>query len=44
MLKYIKQQAVTEFLKHINGTPMRIHWRLLALYDEDTVDLSTVNC
>jgi hypothetical protein len=42
MAKCIKEWAVTEFFTHKNGTPIKIHKLLLAYYDEDTVDISTV--
>jgi len=38
----IKQRAVIEFLTHENEAPVEIHRRLLAVYDEQTVDISTV--
>ena len=38
----IKQRAVIEFLTQENEAPVEIHRRLLAVYDEDTVDISTV--
>jgi hypothetical protein len=44
MADRIKEQAVTEFFMHGNGTPIKIHRWLLAYYGEDTVDISTVHC
>jgi hypothetical protein len=43
MLKCIKQRAVIEFLTQENQIPIKIHRPLLAFYDEDTVDISTVH-
>jgi len=40
----LKQRAVTEFLSAENITPAEIHRRLQAVYDENTVNRTTVNC
>jgi len=40
----LKQHAVTEFLSAENITPTEIHRRLQAVYGEDTVNRTTVNC
>jgi len=39
----LKQSAVTEFLSAENVTPAEIHRRLQAVYDENTVNRTTVN-
>jgi transposase len=39
----LKQRAVTEFLCAENVTPAEIHRRLHAVYDENTVNRTTVN-
>jgi len=40
----LKQRAVTEFLSAENITPAEIHHRLQAVYGENTVYRTTVNC
>jgi hypothetical protein len=40
----LKQRAVTEFLSAENITPSEIHRRLQAMYGENTVNRTTVNC
>jgi hypothetical protein len=40
----LKQHVVTEFLSAENVTPAEIHRRLLAVYGENTVNRTTVNC
>ena len=40
----LQQSAVTEFLSAGNVTPAEIHRRLLAMYGEDTVNRTAVNC
>jgi transposase len=40
----LKQRAVTEFLSAENVTPAKIHRRLQAVYGENTVNRTTVNC
>jgi len=44
MLTRLKQRAVTEFLSAANVTPAEIHRRLHAVYGENTVNRTTVNC
>ena len=39
----LKQRAVTEFLSAEKVRPAEIHRRLQAVYDEDTVNRTTVN-
>ena len=40
----LKQRAVTEFLSAENVTPAEIHSLLQAVYGENTVNRTTVNC
>ena len=40
----LKQRAVTEFLSAENVMPAEIHHRLQAVYGENTVNRTTVNC
>jgi hypothetical protein len=40
----LKQRAVTEFLSAQNVMPAEIHHRLRAVYGENTVNKTTVNC
>ena len=44
MLMKLKQRAVTEFLSAENVMPAEIHRHLQAVYGEDTVNRTTVNC
>ena len=40
----MKQRVVTEFLSAENVTPAEIHRRLQAVYGENNVNRTTVNC
>ena len=40
----LKQRAVTEFLSTENITPAEIHRHLQAVYGENTVNRTTINC